>query len=108
MERSPDKVKSKDKGPDIIERYRYQYSYTCLLAVKLHAGKSQYSLMFDEIICEHHEDILGVTKDRKFVGIQIKSREKEIPFTLGDKKKKMQLVDLSNMKRNIPTSLRNL
>jgi hypothetical protein len=44
VERSPDKVKSKDYGAGTLEHYRYQHSYTCLLAVMLYAEKSQYGL----------------------------------------------------------------
>ena len=38
MEQSPHKVKSKDKGAYTLEYYRYQHSYTCMLAIKLYAG----------------------------------------------------------------------
>jgi len=74
MEKSPHKIKSKDKGADTLDHYRYQHSYTCMLAIKLYARVMESGLIFNEIFCEQHEVILGITSDEKFVGIQIKSR----------------------------------
>jgi hypothetical protein len=99
LERTPDKAKSKDKGADTLQHFRYQHSYTCLLAVTLYAQDPELGLLFEEILCEQHEDILGVTKDRRFVGIQIKSRLKEIPFTLVDEEIKHSITRFLQLER---------
>lgn len=60
-----------NSGSDTLERYRYQNTYTAILAIKMHNGENN----FERIICEYHEDVLGVHQNRQLVGIQIKTRE---------------------------------
>lgn len=73
---SPVKIASKDKGADVQQRFRYQHSYVTLIAVQMCRQNSAYK----EIFCEHHEDALVVDMDKKFVGIQIKTRENVQPL----------------------------
>ena len=93
VERSP-----KDKGDDTLQHYHYQHSYTCLLAIKLYTEDSE----FDEILCEQHEDILGVTREGRFVGIQIKSRLEAIPFTLADEEIKNSISRFIHLEKHYP------
>lgn len=69
---SPDKVLSKtDPGDEVQRRFRYQHTYTALIAIQMASGKIAYK----ELLCEQHEDILGVRNDGKFEGIQIKTKQ---------------------------------
>jgi hypothetical protein len=68
----PDRVLSDtDRGDDTQRRYRYQAAYAALISLDLLREDSE----FEEIFCEHHEDILVRGKDKKFVGIQVKTRK---------------------------------
>ncbi|WP_369381544.1 dsDNA nuclease domain-containing protein [Lysinibacillus fusiformis] len=69
---SPDKILSKtDPGDEVQRRFRYQHTYTALIAIQMASGQIAYK----ELLCEHHEDILGVRNDGKFEGIQIKTKQ---------------------------------
>lgn len=69
---SPNLILSKtDPGDEVQKRFRYQHTYTALVAIQMFAGKIPYK----EILCEQHEDILGVCLDGKFEGIQIKTKQ---------------------------------
>lgn len=68
----PDKVlSSTDPGDEVQRRFRYQHTYTALIAIQMTSGKIAYK----ELLCEHHEDILGVRNDGGFEGIQIKTKQ---------------------------------
>lgn len=79
---APDSVLSKtDIGDDIQRRFRYQATYAAILALSLLDEKSE----FNEIFCEHHEDILIKLKDGTFRGIQVKTRKEGLePFKASD------------------------
>lgn len=69
---SPDRVLSRtDPGDEVQRRFRYQHTYTALIAIQMASEKIAYK----EILCEHHEDILGVRNDGKFEGIQVKTKQ---------------------------------
>jgi Cap4-like dsDNA endonuclease family protein len=92
---SPIKIPSNDKGDDVQLRFRYQHSYITLIAVQMCIGNIPYK----EIFCEQHEDAIAICNDRKFVGIQVKTRNNPKPFSLFDheiKKSIMRFVRLSN------------
>jgi hypothetical protein len=77
---SPIKIPSNDKGDDVQQRFRYQHSYVTLIVVEM----IRQNIDYEEIFCEQHEDALAVNTDKKFVGIQIKTRENAVPFSLFD------------------------
>ncbi len=60
-------------GDDVSRRYRYQHLYTVLLAIKMYNKEIEIERLF----CELAEDVLGVTTDKKFIGIQIKTMEQQ-------------------------------
>lgn len=60
-------------GDDVSRRYRYQYLYTVLLAIKMYNKESEIKRLF----CELAEDVLVVTSEKKFIGIQIKTMEQQ-------------------------------
>lgn len=66
-------------GDEVQRRYRYQYLYTALLAIKMYKKE----VTFSKIFCEVAEDILAVMNDEKLVAIQIKTREGD-PFSYND------------------------
>jgi Cap4 dsDNA endonuclease len=101
---TPDKERSEDKGAETLQHYQYQHSYICLLSIRLYAEEKDpdSKLLLKEIMCEHHEDALGITKDNRFVGIQIKSRIKEIPLTLLDKEVKHSVKRFIQLERKYP------
>jgi Cap4, dsDNA endonuclease domain len=101
---TPDKERSKDKGAETLLHYQYQHSYICLLSFRLYAEEKDpdSQLLLKGIMCEHHEDALGITKDNRFVGIQIKSQIKEIPLTLLDKEVKHSIERFIQLERKYP------
>lgn len=60
-------------GDEVARRYRYQYLYTVLLAIKMYCKEVD----FERLFCELAEDVLAVTPEKKFVGIQIKTMEQK-------------------------------
>lgn len=60
-------------GDEVARRYRYQYLYTVLLAIKMYSKE----VNFERLFCELAEDVLAVTPEKKFVGIQIKTMEQK-------------------------------
>lgn len=75
----PDKtLDDTDRGDDVQRRFRYQAAIAAILSLELLHENSE----FDEILCEHHEDILVKRKDGVFIGYQVKTRElSRGPFT---------------------------
>ena len=68
----PDKLLNEtNRGGDTQRRYRYQAAYAALVSLDLLNVESE----FEEIFCEHYEDILVKRKDNTFIGIQVKTRE---------------------------------
>ncbi len=60
-----------DTGDDTQRRFRCQAAYAATLSLDLLNPTSE----FEELFCEHHEDILVRKKDKSFIGIQVKTRE---------------------------------
>jgi hypothetical protein len=78
---SPLNTLSQDPGDETQLRFRYQHTFTTLVALTMYSGKVPYK----ELYCEHHEDILAVEETGNFHGIQIKTRQlKDGPFELND------------------------
>lgn len=76
-------IDSGDPGDDIQRRFRYQAAYAAMLALEILKADSE----FEEIFCEHHEDILIRKKEGNFVGTQVKTRELgRDPFKAKDEK----------------------
>lgn len=66
-------------GDEVQRRYRYQYLYTALLAIKMYKNEIPY----EELYCEVAEDVLAIDSKKKMIGIQIKTTEGD-PFTYSD------------------------
>lgn len=64
-------LENADTGDDTQRRFRYQAAYAAIISLDLLSPISE----FDEVFCEHHEDILVRKKDNSFIGIQVKTRE---------------------------------
>lgn len=62
---------SNNSGSNTLERYRYQHTFTAILGLDMLSPDSEY----ERLICEYHEDVLAVLKNKKLVGIQIKTRD---------------------------------
>src|SRR4030067_878547 len=60
-----------DTGDDTQRRFRCQAAYAATLSLDLLNPTSE----FEELFCEHREDILVRKKDKSFIGIQVKTRE---------------------------------
>ncbi|MFK4435442.1 dsDNA nuclease domain-containing protein [Paenibacillus sp. RC21] len=70
-----------DPGDETQKRFRYQHTYTALVAFQMYNG----NLPYKELFCEHHEDILAVKEDGTYHGIQIKTRQiTDGAFEIGD------------------------
>jgi Cap4-like dsDNA endonuclease family protein len=95
---SPVKIPSNDKGDEVQLRFRYQHSYITLIAVQM----CQQNIPYEEIFCEQHEDALAVDKDRKFIGIQVKTRKNPEPFSLSDDQIKRSIVRFVQLSINFP------
>lgn len=78
---SPESVfDSKDPGDDVLRRFRYQITYAGILSVIMVEND-----LFEELYCEHHEDILVKHKDNTYTGIQIKTKDLDLPpFNIKD------------------------
>ena len=101
----PDKVLSgTDKGDDVQRRYRYQAAYAALISLDLLKEDSE----FEEIFCEHHEDILVRCKDHKFVGVQVKTRKPGGgPFTFGDQEIINSLIRFVKLEEEFPNHFKS-
>lgn len=58
-----------DPGDDVQSRYRYQHAYTAIQFVRL-VTENKITL----VICENYEDLLIQESDKRFRGIQVKTR----------------------------------
>lgn len=71
-ELGPDKViDATDPGDETGRRFRYQYRYAAIQALRLLADENAPL----SVICENHEDVIVKIGDTKFVAIQVKTRE---------------------------------
>ncbi len=64
-------LSSKDVGDEMQRRIRYQHTVTAYYSLLMYLGKISYQ----EILCEHHEDIIGKLNDKEFHGIQVKTKD---------------------------------
>lgn len=60
-----------DRGDDTQRRFRYQDSCACFISLKMLEDNSTY----EEVYCEHFEDILLKLNTGKYAGVQIKTRD---------------------------------
>mgnify|MGYP000849571807 CR=1 FL=1 len=73
-------VDAKDPGDDVLRRFRYQITYTGILCLMMIDQNE-----FDELFCEQHEDLLVKYKDGTYTGIQIKTKDLNLPpFNIED------------------------
>jgi hypothetical protein len=87
---TPDRERSTDRGAETLQHFQYQHSYISLLAIRIYAEEKDpdSDLLIKEIVYEHHEDALGITKDNRCLSFtkrkesHIKDRaRKSIPST---------------------------
>lgn len=81
-EELPDQSLDKsDAGDNTQNRFRYQAAYAAYLAAQLIGELSPYECIY----CELYEDILIKCKSGKFIGVQVKTKEKSKgPFRFGE------------------------
>ena len=81
---SPTESVSLDRGSNTLYHFGYQEMYTTILAIQMYRG---IDVAYNEIFCEHQEDILAVRPDGLFFGIQVTSRDMKYgSFKLTEKK----------------------
>ena len=68
---SPVNSKFEDRGLFSHTGFSYQSMYIAILAIQMYNQK----LLWNELFCEHHEDVLAHLNDGKFLGIQIKTQD---------------------------------
>lgn len=97
---SPAEVLSScDPGDEVQRRFRYQHTCTAYLALLM---LTQEELQYNEILCEHHEDILCVNGN-EFTGIQIKTRQlSDGPFELTDEALRTSIVKFIKLFKTFP------
>ena len=92
-------LSASDGGDESYSNFRFQYVCTTLIALKMSIN----NIKFKEIYCELYEDVLGVKENSKFVGIQIKHRQKSLgPFTLGDSTFKKTIKHFLKLEKKYP------
>lgn len=62
-----------DPGDEVIRKFRYQFGYGAILAIRMLAGDEQMVAIW----CEQHEDILVELKNGHFAAYQIKTKRTE-------------------------------
>ncbi len=101
---SPDTtISSNDPGDETGRRYRYQWTYSAILACSL-LDESQ---GISEIFCEHHEDSLAKHFDGMFTGIQVKTRAPNQPaWTSNDEQFKQSCARFIDLDTSYPNKFR--
>lgn len=62
-----------DPGDEVIRKFRYQFGYGAILAIRMVAGDEQMVAIW----CEQHEDLLVELKNGHFAAYQIKTKRTE-------------------------------
>ncbi len=92
-------LSTSDAGDDVNRRFRYQAAYAAILALGMFIEETD----FEELFCEHHEDILVKRKDGKFIAIQVKTRlETYTPFKAKDQTTLDVMVKFVKLDREFP------
>ncbi|KQO18042.1 dsDNA nuclease domain-containing protein [Paenibacillus sp. Leaf72] len=95
---------SNDPGDETQKRFRYQHTFTVLIAIEMFAGNIPYK----ELYCEHHEDILAVREDGNYDGLQVKTRQvSDGPFELRDPAIKKSLLRFIKLEADFENSFSN-
>lgn len=78
---APDTViDTKDPGDDVLRRFRFQITFAGILCLLMVDDET-----YQELYCEQHEDILLKHKDGTFSGIQVKTKDLDLPpFNIED------------------------
>lgn len=70
-----------DTGDSTLLRYKYQFTYTAILAIQMFKEQAKYK----EIYCEYREDVILVLNTNRLIGFQIKTRHLQYgPFLISD------------------------
>lgn len=73
-------IDTKDPGDETLKRFRYQITFAGILCLLMVDNDD-----YEEIFCEHHEDILVKHNDKEYTGIQIKTKALNLPpFNIED------------------------
>jgi hypothetical protein len=67
-------IDGKDPGDDVLRRFVYQITYAGILCILMAEDES-----YEELFCEHHEDILVKHIDQTYTGIQVKTKDLNLP-----------------------------
>ena len=65
------KIRVLDTGVYTLRRFRYQAAFAAVYSLRLVTNNPEY----EEVFCEHYEDLLVNRKDRKYYWKQVKTRE---------------------------------
>lgn len=69
-----------DPGDDVLRRFRYQITYAGILCLTMLDSDD-----LEELFCEHHEDVLVKYYDQTYAGIQVKTKDINLPpFNIED------------------------
>lgn len=83
-----------DPGDKILERFRFQITFSGILALRMAEEDDD----IEEIYCELHEDILVKHKDGKFTGVQVKTKDINLPpFNIEDDSIKKALIKFAKL-----------
>lgn len=89
----------KDAGDDVIARFRYQFCNVAINALRLVSDPE----WAKSVICENFEDLILERHDGRFVGIQVKTRARQLPtFKLTDSAVEKSLVRFVQLKKKFP------
>lgn len=79
--KAPDTViDTKDPGDDVLRRFRFQVTFAGILCLLMVEDNT-----YQELFCEQHEDVLLKHLDGTFSGIQIKTKDLDLPpFNIED------------------------
>lgn len=92
-----DEIDTIDKGSDTSKRYHYQASYAATLSLKLLQNNND----FEKIICEQLEDILIKLKNNKYIGCQVKTKEK-LYFSFNDPEITNSIIKFIKLEKKYP------
>jgi hypothetical protein len=81
LQQLTDTLDKNDPGDETLRRFRYQITYAAILAIYITDDRHGLS----EIYCEHHEDVLVKHVDDTLTGVQIKTKDINLPpFNIED------------------------
>lgn len=94
----PDQGAASDPGDDTARRFRYQWTYAATVCCMILDPAEDVG----EVLCEQHEDILVKTRQGRFRGLQIKTKDSGPPWRCRDEAVKASLVRFCKLESQFP------